>query len=134
MKKSVAITLGVVIVGAGSWVGATWYTGKRIEESSQRRLAEVNEKLAKVTPLFGLRIDQIKYERGLFSTQARYGLSLLKNDKSLDVLPDGMIEFDATIEHGPFPKGALARGALAPSWPTSRRRWPRRTWSSRCSS
>lgn len=114
MKKSVAITLGVVIVGAGSWVGATWYTGKRIEESSQRRLAEVNEKLAKVTPLFGLRIDQIKYERGLFSTQARYGLSLLKNDKSLDVLPDGMIEFDATIEHGPFPKGALARGALAP--------------------
>ena len=101
-------------MGAGSWVGATWYTGKRIEESSQRRLAEVNEKLAKVTPLFGLRIDQIKYERGLFSTQARYGLSLLKNDKSLDVLPDGMIEFDATIEHGPFPKGALARGALAP--------------------
>ena len=121
-------------MGAGSWVGATWYTGKRIEESSQRRLAEVNEKLAKVTPLFGLRIDQIKYERGLFSTQARYGLSLLKNDKSLDVLPDGMIEFDATIEHGPFPKGALARGASRPSWPTSRRRWPRRTWSSRCSS
>ena len=109
MKKSVAITLGVVIVGAGSWVGATWYTGKRIEESSQRRLAEVNEKLAKVTPLFGLRIDQIKYERGLFSTQARYGLSLLKNDKSLDVLPDGMIEFDATIEHGPFPGRAGAR-------------------------
>ena len=133
MKKSIAITLGVVIVGAGSWVGATWYTGKRIEESSQRRLAEVNEKLAKVTPLFGLRIDQIKYERGSFSTQARYGLSLLKNDKSLDVLPDGMIEFDATIEHGPFPR-ARWRAAPRASWPTSRRRWPRRTWSSRCSS
>ncbi|QKH36677.1 DUF945 family protein [Achromobacter pestifer] len=114
MKKSVAITLGVVIVGAGSWVGATWYTGKRIEESSQRHLAEANEKLAKITPLFGLRIDQLKYERGLFSTQARYGVSLVKGDKIAEDLPKGMIEFDASIEHGPFPKSALARGAIAP--------------------
>ena len=114
MKKSVAITLGVVIVGAGSWVGASWYTGKRIEESSQRHLAEANEKLAKLTPLFGLRIDQLKYERSLFSTQARYGVSLVKNDKGLDDLPAGMVEFDATVEHGPFPKSALARGAIAP--------------------
>ncbi len=114
MKKSVAITLGVVIVGAGSWVGASWYTGKRIEESSQRHLAEANEKLAKLTPLFGLRIDQLKYERSLFSTQARYGVSLVKNDKGLDDLPAGMIEFDANVEHGPFPKSALARGAIAP--------------------
>lgn len=114
MKKSVAITLGVVIVGAGSWVGATWYTGKRIEESSQRHLAEANEKLAKITPLFGLRIDQLKYERGLFSTQARYGLSFVKSDSTPDDMPTGMVEFDATIEHGPFPKSALARGAIAP--------------------
>lgn len=114
MKKSVAITLAVVIVGAGSWVGATWYTGKRIEESTQRRLAEANEKLAKITPLFGLRIDQIKYERSLFSTQARYGLSFVKNDKTPKDMPAGMIEFDTTIEHGPFPKSALARGAIAP--------------------
>ncbi|WMD20083.1 DUF945 family protein [Achromobacter seleniivolatilans] len=114
MKKSVAITLGVVIVGAGSWIGATWYTGKRIEESSQRHLAEANEKLAKLTPLFGVRIDQLKYERGLFSTQARYGVSLVKNDKSPDSMPAGMIEFDAVVEHGPFPKSALARGAIAP--------------------
>ena len=114
MKKSVAITLGVVIVGAGSWVGATWYTGKRIEESSQRHLAEANEKLAKITPLFGLRIDQLKYERGLFSTQARYGLSFVKSDNTPDGMPAGMVEFDAAIEHGPFPKSALARGAIAP--------------------
>ncbi|MPT25333.1 MAG: DUF945 family protein [Achromobacter sp.] len=114
MKKSVAITLAVVIVGAGSWVGATWYTGKRIEESTQRRLAEANEKLARITPLFGLRIDQLQYERGLFSTQARYGLSFVKNDKSPNDMPPGMIEFDTRIEHGPFPKSALARGAIAP--------------------
>lgn len=114
MKKSVAITLGVVIVGAGSWVGATGYTGKRIEESSQRHLAEANEKLAKITPLFGLRIDQLKYERGLFSTQARYGLSFVKSDNTPDGMPAGMVKFDASIEHGPFPKSALARGAIAP--------------------
>nr|WP_317729040.1 DUF945 family protein [Achromobacter xylosoxidans] len=95
-------------------MGATWYTGKRIEESTQRRLAEANEKLAKLTPLFGLRIDQIKYERSLFSTQARYGVSFVKNDKTPEDMPAGMIEFDTTIEHGPFPKSALARGAIAP--------------------
>ncbi|MFP3740462.1 DUF945 family protein, partial [Burkholderia sp. SIMBA_019] len=77
-------------------------------------LAEANEKLAKITALFGLRIDQIKYERGLFSTQARYGVSFVKSDKSLSDMPDGMLEFDARIEHGPFPKSALARGAIAP--------------------
>lgn len=114
MKKSVAITLAVVIVGAGSWVGATWYTGKRIEESTQRRLAETNERLARITPLFGLRIDQLQYQRGLFSTQARYGLSFVRNDKSPSDMPVGMIEFDTRIEHGPFPKSALARGAIAP--------------------
>ncbi|MFP3758968.1 DUF945 family protein, partial [Cupriavidus sp. SIMBA_020] len=53
-------------------------------------------------------------ERGLFSTQARYGLSFVKNDKSPQEMPDGMVEFDANIEHGPFPKSALARGAIAP--------------------
>ena len=120
MKKSVAITLAVVIVGAGSWVGATWYTGKRIEESAQRHLAETNEKLAKITPLFGLRIDQIKYERSLFSTQARYGLSFVKNDKSPQEMPDGMIEFDAKIEHGPFPKSALAVSYTHLTLPTNR--------------
>lgn len=114
MKKSVAITLAVVIVGAGSWVGATWYTGKRIEESTQRRLDETNERLARITPLFGLRIDQLQYQRGLFSTQARYGLSFVRNDKSPSDMPVGMIEFDTRIEHGPFPKSALARGAIAP--------------------
>lgn len=29
-------------------------------------------------------------------------------------MPVGMIEFDTRIEHGPFPKSALARGAIAP--------------------
>ncbi len=114
MKKSVAIAVGVIIVGAGSWVGASWYTGKRIEADSQKHLADANEKLARALPLMGLRIDQLKYERGIFSTQARYGLSLVKNDKSPADLPAGMVEFDANIEHGPFPKTALSRGSFLP--------------------
>ncbi|WYX63448.1 DUF945 family protein [Achromobacter xylosoxidans] len=115
-------------------MGATWYTGKRIEEGAQRRLAEANEKLAKITPLFGLRIDQIKYERGLFSTQARYGVSFVKSDKSLSDMPDGMLEFDAQIEHGPFPRARWRAAPSRPSWLSSTPKWPRRTTSSRCSS
>ena len=45
-----------------------------------------------------------------------------------------MIEFDATIEHGPFPKGALARGALAPKLAYVQAAMAKTDWSSRCSS
>lgn len=114
MKKGIAITLGVVIVGAAGWMGATWYTGKRIEERSQDYLARANESLARLTPFGGLKLEQRQYERGVFSTQARYALSFEKSPNSPKELPSGTIEFVSTIEHGPFPKGALAHGVFAP--------------------
>src|SRR3546814_20035325 len=46
MKKAVGLTTGVIVVLAAGWLGATWYTGKRIEAETPARLAEVNQKLA----------------------------------------------------------------------------------------
>src|SRR3546814_693789 len=112
MKKAVGITAGVVIVLAAGWLGATWYTGKRIEAEAPARLEEVNQKLADVLSGmgFGVTIKQISYERHFFASQARYGVSLAKGPDSPEDLPQGTAEFVSQIQHGPFPKDAIARG------------------------
>ncbi|MCD0503711.1 DUF945 family protein [Bordetella petrii] len=116
MKKAVGITVGVVAVVAAGWLGGTWYTGKRIQDESPARLAEVNQRLADafVGMGFGVEIQQLAYERGFFASQARYGVSLIKTPDSPDDLPEGTAEFTAQVEHGPFPKGAVMRGKLLP--------------------
>lgn len=114
MKRSSAIATGVILVGIAGWLGATWYTGKKIETQTQQYLATVNDKLGKLSPMFGLRLEQLSYERGWFSSQARYGLSIVERQQADDELPAGKVEFDTLIEHGPFPKSAVARGILVP--------------------
>ncbi|MBO1113939.1 DUF945 family protein [Bordetella petrii] len=117
MKKAVGITAGVVIVLAAGWLGATWYTGKRIEAEAPARLEEVNQKLADALSGmgFGVTIKQIGYERHFFTSQARYGVSLVKGPDGPEDLPQGTAEFVSRIQHGPFPKDALARGHLMPA-------------------
>ncbi|WP_170948577.1 DUF945 family protein [Bordetella genomosp. 5] len=114
MKKSVAITSGVVIVLAGAWLGATWYTGKKIESRMQEDLLRANEELKVLAPPLGLRIEQIKYERGFFSADAEYAL---RSDlpKSVGEGPSNQeLRFKTHIQHGPFPAGAISRGKLMP--------------------
>lgn len=117
MKKAAGITAGVIIVLAAGWLGATWYTGKRIEAEAPARLEEVNQKLADALSGlgFGVAIQQISYERHFFTSQARYGVSLTKGPGSPDDLPQGTAEFVSQIQHGPFPQGAIARGHLMPA-------------------
>jgi len=117
MKKAVGITAGVVIVLAAGWLGGTWYTGKRIEAEAPARLEEVNQKLADALSGigFGVAIKQLDYQRHFFTSQARYGISLTKGPGSPDDLPQGTAEFVSQIQHGPFPKDAIARGHLMPA-------------------
>lgn len=112
MKKSVAVTTGVIIVAVGGWLAGTWYTGQRIETESQTRLNEINAQLAAAFPEFPVRINQLKLERGFFTSQARYGVEVGKSEETGK--PEATVEVDARIEHGPFAPGALARGKLMP--------------------
>ncbi|SAI26750.1 Bacterial protein of uncharacterised function (DUF945) [Bordetella ansorpii] len=120
MKKGVAIVAGVVVVGGVAWLGATWYTGKRIEAEAPARVKEVNDQMAKALPApYKVELRQVSYERGFFSTKVRYGLVMsapaaITGDKAFAIEP-GMLEFDATVQHGPFPGGALARGHILPN-------------------
>ncbi|WP_186332135.1 DUF945 family protein [Bordetella genomosp. 13] len=114
-----AIVAGVIVVGGVAWLGATWYTGKRIEAEAPARLKEVNDQMAQALPAsYKVELRQVSYERGFFSTKARYGLVMsgptAAGEKPFAIEP-GMLEFDALVQHGPFPGGALAQGHLMPN-------------------
>ncbi|OZI71737.1 YdgA family protein [Bordetella genomosp. 12] len=114
MKKGVAIGAGVIVVVVGAWLGGTWYTGERLADESQARLDEVNAYLDATYPGTGLKVEQLAFERGFFSTSARYGLVATALPGS-PLKPGERLEFDARIDHGPLPAGALAQGHLLPS-------------------
>ncbi|EWM45750.1 hypothetical protein D557_3758 [Bordetella holmesii 70147] len=114
MKKGIAIGAGVIVVVVGAWLGGTWYTGERLADESQARLDEVNAYLAATYPGTGLKVEQLAFTRGFFSTEARYGLVAAALPGS-PLKPGERLEFDARIDHGPLPAGALAEGHLMPS-------------------
>ncbi|MEJ2897141.1 YdgA family protein [Bordetella avium] len=114
MKKSVALTAGVVIVLAGAWLGGTWYTGQRVADESQVRLDQINDYLTANFPGEGLKLEQLSYSRGFFSTQARYGLSAGGLPASI-LKPGARLEIDARVDHGPLPAGSLAQGHFLPT-------------------
>jgi len=115
MRKAVAVTTGVIVVGVAGWLGATWYTGKRIESESGARLREANEQLAQALPGYGLKIEQLDFQRGFFASRARYGITMTgAAARDALALPPGVLEVNASIEHGPYTRGALARGDVLP--------------------
>jgi len=113
MKKS-AVAGGVVVILAAAWLGGTWYTGKRLEAEAPARLEELNQQLAQ-SP-YGVKVEQLSFERGFFSTHARYGVIVVgKNHTSEQPLvPAGTLQFDAVAYHGPLPLQALAHGNVMP--------------------
>lgn len=117
MKKSVAITAGVVIVGAGAYLGTTWYTGKQIEAKTQEYLARANEQLAAAVPGLRIRVEQDRYDRGFFTSQAHYSVVVSRGGETQATdQPDETFKLPiaSEIQHGPFPAGALKRGKFAP--------------------
>lgn len=113
MKKSVGIGAGVavVVIVAGGLIGGASYTGKRIEAASAKRLEEANAFLTAKYPYLGLKLVADRYDRGLFSTNARY---VLTSNVAPDPAKPSRIDIDAHIDHGPFPAGAISSGHFAP--------------------
>ena len=107
MKKAV-VAASIVILGAGSWANASWYTGKQLEIKIPEQLAKYNEHLAKLIPDAPLKLTQLSYERGFFSSTAHFALSPTEENS------EDKLDFDVKIDHGPFPAGALAQGHFLP--------------------
>ena len=73
-KSKVAVAL-VVVLGA-TWIGGAWYTGKTAESEYRRQIEYVNQKMAVSTGAEGVavKIDNVKFERGLFSSDFSYDI------------------------------------------------------------
>lgn len=106
MKKYLAAGVGIVAVLAASWICASWYTGKRIEQSAMAGLAEANTYLASRFPAFKPALRVQDYHRGFFSSQAHY---VLESD-----LENASVVLETNIEHGPFPSTMVDLGQFAP--------------------
>lgn len=115
MKKSV-IAVSVIVAMGAAWVGASWYTGKLIEQRITHVVALGNSQLQTQLPNAVVKLSVENYQRGIFSSQVRYVLrstasnsddALLKNDQEI-----ALIE---SIDHGPLPLSELKQFHLIPS-------------------
>ncbi|KAA9001860.1 DUF945 domain-containing protein [Affinibrenneria salicis] len=112
MKKSLLAVAVIVAVGA-VWTGASWYTGKQIEQRIDEFTRQANEQMQVSAPTAGLKLVHQDYQRGLFSSQVRYVLQF--GDKTDRQTSEQSIEFNETISHGPFPLAQLKRFNFIPS-------------------
>lgn len=109
MKKALVVIGGLVVVGAAC-TSIAWYTGKQLPEVLATSLAQSNQQLAAALSGSGSgKIELLSLESGVFSSEARYRLTL-----------DGaegehvQLDFQDHLEHGPFPWSRVKRLQLAP--------------------
>ncbi|MGO2435550.1 MAG: YdgA family protein, partial [Serratia proteamaculans] len=116
MKKSLVAVSVIVVLGA-AWTGASWYTGKLIEQRMGEVVDNANSQLKVYLPKAGVKLGYENYQRGIFSSKIRY---VLRADGSVttDEAPlkaGDEVAFMETIDHGPFPFAQLKKFNLLPS-------------------
>jgi uncharacterized protein YdgA (DUF945 family) len=116
MKKSLVAVSVIVVLGA-AWTGASWYTGKLIEQRMGEVVDNANSQLKAYLPKAGVKLGYENYQRGIFSSKIRYVLradgSVTTDDAPLKAGDE--VAFMETIDHGPFPLAQLKKFNLLPS-------------------
>ena len=104
------IVLGAVVALGAVYVGSSWYIGTKTESMIAKRVATVNEKLAQhmTDERDSVHLEQVSYERGVFSSSAVYTLKVSTAKRSEEM------HFSAHYSHGPFPIEALSAGVFSP--------------------
>lgn len=119
MKTSTVIA-GAILVGAAAYTGVAWYVGVRSEETIRTGVDQANARIIKTLGpdlgTSGARIDIGEYDRGLFSSEVRYTITIQGEDERLQV------ELADHMQHGPFPWGLLKQGSFVPALAYSRSR------------
>lgn len=117
MKKTVVLA-GAVVLVAAAYTGVSWYVGLRAEETIRTAVAQANDRIVKTLGpdlgTLGMRIDISEYRRGLFSSAARYTLSVQDEDERLE------LALDDHMQHGPFPWTLARQGEFGPALAYSR--------------
>ncbi len=111
MKKS-AVLAGAVVFAAAAYTGVSWYVGVQAQETIRTVVGQANDRVAKTLgpdlAALGMRIEITEYRRGIFSSSARYTLSVQDDDERLE------LGLDDHMQHGPFPWALLKQGEMTP--------------------
>ncbi|CAM3872256.1 YdgA family protein [Xenorhabdus thuongxuanensis] len=113
MKKSLVAVSIVVALGA-VWTGASWYTGKKLEDRLDSFVKKANTELEKSFPESGIEWQAKDFKRGIFSSDVRFILHIKNGVKNADIPPNEEIILKSTIDHGPFPMNNLKAFNLIP--------------------
>ncbi|TNG91817.1 DUF945 domain-containing protein [Pasteurellaceae bacterium USgator11] len=110
MKKSV-VAISVVAALAVVWAGGTWYTGKNLEQQYAEKIADLNKTLTQYLPPVdgnGLKVENVSYQRGFFSSKIVDKLVLQDHDQPIELV------FESAVQHGPLPLARLRKLELKP--------------------
>ena len=108
MIKKLLISAIVLVTGLAAYSGASWWSGFRIQSQSYAALDAINLHLSR-TWSEQVRLSARTYQRGVFSSEASYVLSVpTSKDSPTDTKRE--ILFINHITHGPFPLVNLFKG------------------------
>lgn len=105
MKRAGVVVVAVLAIAVAGWAGASWYTGKRVEETVRAGVADANQ-----ANDWGANIEIVTYDRGVFSSTARYRVRGLAGTTGDELL----LAVDSKVQHGPLPLARLATLQLKP--------------------
>lgn len=114
MKKSLVAVSVIVVLGA-AWTGASWYTGKMLEQHMGDIVADANTQLKTHYPQSGVTLVYQDYHRGIFSSRARFVVQPDGTTPNGALQSGDEVAFIETIDHGPFPAAQLKKFNLIPS-------------------
>ena len=124
MSKAVGAVAAVVVVAGVAWAGTAWYTGSQIEQKLLSSIEKANAQLNAAAPDLDANVRLISFEKGMFSSNARYSLSMpasgveTPNGAKPSTARREVIILDH-IEHGPFPMSRLKSMHFGPVMATS---------------
>ncbi|WP_233238127.1 YdgA family protein [Bordetella sp. LUAb4] len=106
MKRTSGLLIFLLLSGVG-WVEVSWYIGKRAQRATVAWVEDANQRLREFLPGIPLVIETESYDRGLFSSHARYVLQWRPVTAPGVLLPPGgsyaVAWANVAIEHGPYP-------------------------------
>ncbi|CCO78586.1 YdgA family protein [Erwinia amylovora] len=115
MKKT-KIAVGVIVALGVVWTAGAWFTGKQLEKKMDQMVQQANEQIQEVAPESRLKVSYQDYQRGVFSSSARFILQSSSQTEDNSVLKPGQtVEFKEVIDHGPLPLAQLKKVNLIPS-------------------
>ncbi|MEK9498622.1 YdgA family protein [Photorhabdus sp. P32] len=114
MKKSL-VAVGIIVALGAAWTGASWYTGKQLEQRLDQSISRANAEMKKAFPETGLVLQSKDFHRGVFSSDVRIILTIKDGVKNAEIKPGEEISIKSVIDHGPFPLAQVKKLTLIPS-------------------